>query len=176
MIKLPVRMKFTAGGKSIVTLDRRGPEESRLDRALLRAVARASHLFRIPIRRKRKDPHTPEGTAAGRRPMPFLHRAVLVLLPHRHIAIVSDRLHREARRDPQFWRVSPAVTRRARGRRPAESLTPHRLSVAAHVKIRSRARKRDELERDAKALGTSRPQCRSLAIRTTSAVAPMVTE
>ena len=43
MIKLPVAVKVTAGGKSIVTLDGRGPEESRLDRALLRAVARANH-------------------------------------------------------------------------------------------------------------------------------------
>jgi hypothetical protein len=42
-IKLPVTLKLTAGGKSIVTLDGRGPEESRLDRALLRAVARANH-------------------------------------------------------------------------------------------------------------------------------------
>ncbi len=43
VIKLPVTVKLTAGGKSIVTLDGRGPEESRLDRALLRAVARANH-------------------------------------------------------------------------------------------------------------------------------------
>jgi hypothetical protein len=43
VIKLPVAVRATAGGKSIVTLDGRGPEESRLDRALLRAVARANH-------------------------------------------------------------------------------------------------------------------------------------
>jgi DNA invertase Pin-like site-specific DNA recombinase len=43
VIKLPVTVKLNAGGKSIVTLDGRGPEESRLDRALLRAVARANH-------------------------------------------------------------------------------------------------------------------------------------
>jgi hypothetical protein len=43
VIKLPVAIKVTAGGKSIVTLDGRGPEESRFDRALLRSVARANH-------------------------------------------------------------------------------------------------------------------------------------
>jgi DNA invertase Pin-like site-specific DNA recombinase len=43
VIKLPVTVKLTAGGKSIVTLDGRNPEESRFDRALLRAVARANH-------------------------------------------------------------------------------------------------------------------------------------
>lgn len=43
VIKLPVAVKVTAGGKSIVTLDGRDPEESRFDRALLRAVARANH-------------------------------------------------------------------------------------------------------------------------------------
>jgi hypothetical protein len=36
-------VKFTAGGKSILTLDGRQPEEGRIDRSLLRAVARAYH-------------------------------------------------------------------------------------------------------------------------------------
>jgi DNA invertase Pin-like site-specific DNA recombinase len=43
VIKLAVAVKVTAGGKSVVTLDGHSPEESRLDRALLRAVARANH-------------------------------------------------------------------------------------------------------------------------------------
>jgi hypothetical protein len=36
-------MKLTADGISIVTLYGHGPEESRFDRTLLRAVARANH-------------------------------------------------------------------------------------------------------------------------------------
>jgi hypothetical protein len=43
VIKLSVAIKVTASGKSIVTLGGRGPEESRFDRALLRAVARTNN-------------------------------------------------------------------------------------------------------------------------------------
>jgi hypothetical protein len=48
VIKLPVAMKVTAGGKSIATLNAGRVEESRLDRALLRAVAGANHRRKFP--------------------------------------------------------------------------------------------------------------------------------
>ena len=41
-IKVPVTMKLAAGGKAIISLDGSAPQESRVDKALLRAVTRAN--------------------------------------------------------------------------------------------------------------------------------------
>jgi hypothetical protein len=106
VIKLPVTVKLTAGGKSIVTLDGRNPEESRPDRALLRAVARAHHwreLLESGAARSAYDLARREGCRVS-----YVQRHLLLafLAPDIVETIVAGR-------QPRSWMLSDLIVDRA---------------------------------------------------------------
>ena len=106
MIKLPVAIKVTAGGKSIVTLDGRGPDESRFDRALLRAVARANHwreLLEAATARSAYDLARLEGCRVS---YVQRHLPLAFLAPDIVEAIIAGR-------QPRSWMLADLVTDQA---------------------------------------------------------------
>jgi hypothetical protein len=106
MIRLPVAIRVTAGGKSIVTLDGRGPEESRFDRALLRAVARANHwreLLEAATARSAYDLARLEGCRVS---YVQRHLPLAFLAPDIVEAIIAGR-------QPRSWMLADLVTDQA---------------------------------------------------------------